>query len=91
MCGVLDEILIIAKKALAIADDKVINIKVEEVSKGFISIGGSLDSIILLCEDKKNEPRMDNIDRKDRHNIAGGMNSPSPMQHRAFDEENIDG
>jgi len=87
MCEVLDEILIIAKKALATAESEVVDAKVETINKGFISIGGSLDSIILLCEDKKVDPHKDNMDRGGRHSIAGHMNDPSETQKDAFDAE----
>ena len=85
----LAEIITIAKKALATAEDKVIDTKVETINKNsFVSIGGSLDSIILLAENVKQDPHMDNIDRTEKHNIAGGMNSPSERQVEAYKKDN---
>ncbi len=85
----LAEIITIAKKALATAEKQVIDTKVEDINKNsFVSIGGSLDSIILLCEHVKQDPHMDNIDRTGKHNIAGGMNSPSDIQKEAFEKGN---
>ena len=77
----LDEIIITAKKALALAEKEPINTKPIEVDKGFISMGGAFDSIILIAQDiiDNNDCRehSDNVDHADHHNIAGGMNRPA--------------
>ena len=88
----LKEIIELAKDILEVTEAKVLNEKVEEVTKtAFVSIGGKLDSIILVAEDALTlDPSQDNIDRPTKHNIAGGMNSPSKMQQEAFALENED-
>ena len=92
MNKVLQEIIKLAKETLEVTDANVLNEKVEEVTKtAFVSVGGKLDSIILLAEDALTvDPTQDNIDRPTKHNIAGGMNSPSKMQQEAFELENED-
>ena len=73
----LEEIIVMAKKALVTTDKKV----VDEFIDDKVSVGGTLDSIILLAEDilkdpSLREPIVDNMDHADRHNIAGSMNRP---------------
>ena len=73
----LEEIIVMAKKALVTTDQKVIDTFVDDK----VSVGGTLDSIILLAEDilkdpSLHEPIIDNMDHADRHNIAGSMNRP---------------
>lgn len=82
----LNEIIKLAKETLEVAEAKVIDTEVEALDRrAFISIGGKLDMIILTAEDALiPDPRQDNVDRPDRHNIAGTMNSPSEMQKKAF-------
>ena len=90
----LDEIIELSRKAIRVNEDKVLDVEVIPLEKGaFVSIGGVLDSILILAlsikeEQGEIEPHRDNIDRVDRHNIAGSMNGPSPMQTEAFEEEN---
>ena len=92
MNATLKEIIKLAKETLEVTEAKVLNEKVEEITKtAFVSVGGKLDSIILLAEDALTlDPKQDNIDRPERHNIAGSMNSPSIMQQEAFELENKD-
>ena len=88
----LDEIIVMAKKALVVTDAEIINMKAYDVDKEkrtFVSIGGVFDSIILLAQDilrdpSLHEPILDNMDHPDRHNIAGSMNRPD----RASEYEN---
>ena len=87
----LQEIIELVDKALLVTDAKVIDTEVEALGKtAFITIGGVLDSIKLLAMDNLGhfDETRDAIDRPERHNIAGGMNSPSIMQKEAFAEEN---
>ena len=52
----LAEIKETAKRAIRVADAKVIDTGVTELDKqGFISMGGSLDSIIILAEELEKE------------------------------------
>ena len=92
MNATLKEIIKLAKETLEVTDAKVLSEKVSEVNKtAFVSIGGTLDCIILLAEDALTlDPTQDNVDRPERHNIAGSMNSPSKMQQEAFELENKD-
>ena len=87
----LDEIIELVNKALLVTDAQVINTEVEAINKtSFITIGGVLDSIKILAMDNLGQfdPLLDNSDNPERHNIAGGMNSPSKMQKEAFKEDN---
>ncbi len=94
----LDEIIETARRAIRVADAKVLDVEVTEIDKkSFVSIGGSFDSILILALSIKEEQghsledeKRDAIDRPERHSIAGGMNNPSPMQVEAFEEENND-
>ena len=92
MNATLKEIIKLAKETLAVTEASVLNEKVEDVTKtAFVSVGGKLDSIVLLAEDALTlDPTQDNIDRPTKHNIAGGMNSPSKIQTEAFELENKD-
>jgi len=83
----LKEIIDLVDKALVATQERVIDTEVEPITKtGFISIGGVLDSIKLLAEDSitRIDEKRDNIDRPNRHSIAGHMNDPSVMQIEAF-------
>ncbi len=90
----LDEIIETARRAIRVADAKMLDVEVTELDKkSFMSIGGSFDSILILALSIKEEQnttvldeKRDAIDRPERHSIAGHMNDPSPMQVEAFDE-----
>ena len=74
----LEEIIVRAKKALAVTDVGVLDMKADDM----ISVAGTLDSIILLAEDilkdpSLHEPLPDNMDHADHHNVAGSMNKPA--------------
>lgn len=92
MDKVLKEIIKLAKEALVVTNQEAIVTPVKDITKtAFISVGGVLDSIILVAEDAVSlDPTQDNIDRPEKHNIAGTMNSPSETQKKAFAEENND-
>ena len=85
----LEEIIVTAKKALAVTEKEIIALKVYDIDKKkntYVSMGGCLDSIILLAEDilkdaSLHEPHQDNMDHMEHHNIAGNnMNRPSRDQ-----------
>ena len=54
----------------------------QQIAKGIVPDATS--KIMKTLEEKHN----DNIDRPERHNIAGNMNGPSEIQQIAFDKEN---
>ena len=89
----LDEIIETARRAIRITDDKILNTNVAELDKKqYISVGGSLDSIIILAlalKEDERTPKVEVIDRPERHSIAGGMNDPSPIQVEAFKEDTL--
>jgi len=84
----LEEIIKIAKEALEVTNKEVLDTKVTQLTKtGYVSVGGVLDSIILLAENMVvADPSKDAIDRPERHSIAGHMNDPSDNQRKAFEE-----
>lgn len=86
----LEEIVALVDKALASTKEKVIDTEVEPMTKtAYISIGGVLDSIKILALANLGhyDEAHDNIDRPEKHNIAGSMNKPSRDQLALIEEE----
>ncbi len=81
----LKEIVKQAEASFEKVTDETVNIMVNDQ----ISIGGTLDSIMLLAKDalESSDPHKDNIDRVERHSISGHMNDPSAMQKKGFDND----
>ena len=53
---ILEEIKETCRKAIRKTEDNILNTEVIELDKkGFISIGGAFDSIIIMCEELENE------------------------------------
>ena len=90
----LDEIIELSRKAIRVNEDKVLDVEVVPLEKGaFVSIGGVLDSILILALSIKEEQgqsladeKRDAVDRPERHSSSGHMND-SCLEHKAAFKE----
>ena len=88
----LDETIEKARRVISRTDINILTTNVAEFDKKQHRSGGvNWESILTPALSPKDErtPKVEVIDRPERHSIAGGMNDPSPIQVEAFKEDTL--